>query len=572
MIDHLPANLIFKNGFIYTADPTRRVAQALAVNAGRITYVGDDQGAMQYANPDTRVFDLQGRMLLPGFIDSHCHATSAVDEIYSVMLNKLSGVEAYLVATRAFLQAHPGITGLRGAGWLPPHFPPEGPSKTLLDGLAADIPAVIYSQDYHSAWVNSKALELAGIDRNTPDPPGGVIERLPDGNPSGTLRETAMDLVDGEGSEHPGVIPPYTVEQLVEGLRYFQKMAHSHGITMVHIPHLADVESDLEALRRMSGARELALRVVAGLHVKPDDDIGVVEKLVEVRQRAKEDPLLSPLVQIKSAKIFMDGVVEGSTAFLEEDYDHRPGFRGKPQWQAEQYQAMCVALHNAGFQIHVHAIGDAAVRMALDGVEAAQTRLNKGGQGFRHGITHLQLVRPQDIERFARLGVVAFPQPYWFVVDAFYEQALEYLGQGRADRQYPMRSFFERGVTVASASDYPVTISPRPLDAIESGVTRAVPGACEPVRRLNPAESVTLAQMLDSFTIHGAQAFFMENITGSLEVGKKADLIVLDRNPFEVEASEIHSTIVLMTLIDGRPVFAAQGDPDADDYNKIFNG
>jgi predicted amidohydrolase YtcJ len=545
------ADLVLKSGLVY-APHRGAAASALAVKGDTLIFVGDDAGALRLAGSRTQVIDLQGRLVLPGFFDSHIHADCGADEIYSVILNHGASPAAYRLIIQDFRAAHPNLSLMRGVGWHPPFFPPAGPSRQLLDEWVPDIPAVLYAQDYHSLWANTRALDLAGINRATPDPPNGIIQRDAAGDPSGALHESAMELVEK-------IIPPYTVDQLVEGLKYFQQTTHAYGLTSIHIPHLGDPSRLIEALCRMLEEGTLGLRVVAGLLVQPEDGLQTIEKLVEQRcaleERLphKENP---PLFEIKTAKLFIDGVIESATAYLEQPYAHRPGWRGESLWDADRYNAMCAALERAGFQIHVHAIGDAAVRLALDGFAFAR-QVNPGLPSGRprHGITHLQLVRPQDLQRFADLDVIAFPQPYWFVIDPFYELGLAYLGQQRADRQYPMKSFFDRGVLVASASDYPVTIPPRPLDAIENGVTRARLGETDPAKALNPGERVTVAQMVASFTINGARAFGMDGFTGSLQPGKKADLVVLDKNIFELPPSEIHTAQVVLTLFNGREVY-----------------
>ena len=263
--------------------------------------------------------------------------------------------------------------------------------------------------------------------------------------------------------------------------------------------------------------------------MSPEDDVSRVDEIVAA-QKAEA----GGNYEIVAAKIFMDGVLEGVTAYLEEPYIVRPDYRGELLWDPQHYNEMCAALDKAGIQIHVHSIGDAATRITLDGF--AYAREQNGERDSRNMITHLQLVNAADIARFADLGVIAVPQPYWFVVDTYYTQAVEYVGQERADKQYPMKSFFDAGVTVASASDYPVSWPPDPMLAIEIGVTRTVPEASEIYvdpdynTALSPAECVTVEQMIESFTINGARAIFKENEIGSLEVGKKADMVVLSQN------------------------------------------
>ncbi|MCS7010001.1 MAG: amidohydrolase [Anaerolineales bacterium] len=542
-----PADLVLLNGVIYTVDAKRTIAEAMAVRGDTIVYVGSNRGAQAYIGPDTHILDLKGKLVLPGLIDSHAHATSGVSDIYEVALYGIDSLEGYQQAIRAFLEDKPGLTALQGAGWVNGVFGPKGPTAAMLDEVVPDIPAVLYSEDYHSVWLNSKALELAGITAETPDPPGGIIERDEKGNPLGTLRETAMDLA-------ADVIPPYTVEQYLEGLAYFQAFAHSLGLTTVYIPSLpGGMEEALLALHEFEASGNMTIRFPTAIGVNPEDDLSVVNDLV-ARRKAEAGGYF----WIQAAKIFMDGVLEGGTAYLEEPYLHQPG-KGELLWDPQHYNEMCAALDKAGIQIHVHAIGDAATRLALDGF--AYARQVNGRRDARNMITHLQLVNPQDIPRFAELGVVAVPQPYWFVVDTYYHQAVEYVGQARADRQYPMKSFFDNRVKVAASSDYPVTWPPNPMNAIEIGVTRTVPrdvpGYVEPDYEtpLNPFERVTVEQMIEAFTMNGAYAIFMENQIGSLEVGKKADFIVLSQNILKIDPRQIHNTVVLLTYFEGREVF-----------------
>lgn len=542
-----PADLVLTNGVIYTVDAERTVAQAMAVMGDTIVYVGDDKGAEAYIGPDTTVIDLDGKLVLPGLIDSHAHATSGVSDIYEVFLYGIDSVEGYQQAIAEFISYTPGLTALQGAGWVNNVFGPHGPTAAMLDEVVADIPAVLYSEDYHSAWVNSKALELAGITSETPDPAGGIIERDEDGNPLGTLRESAMDLV-------AGVIPPYSNEQYLEGLAYFQDFAHSLGLTTVYIPSLPGGDDNaLQALHDFEASGEMTIRFPTATNVNPEDDVAVVEDILALR-----DAEAGGHFWIQAVKIFMDGVLEGGTAYIEEPYLHQPG-NGELLWDPQHYNEICAALDKAGIQIHVHSIGDAATRITLDGF--AYARQENGPRDARNMITHLQLVNPEDISRFADLGVIAVPQPYWFVVDTYYYQAVDYVGQERADQQYPMKSFFDTGVKVASASDYPVSWPPDPMLAIEIGVTRTVPLDSEIYVEpdyetpLNPAERVTVEQMIESFTINGAYAIFMEDEIGSLEVGKKADFIVLSQNILEIDPREIHNTIVLLTYFEGQEVF-----------------
>jgi predicted amidohydrolase YtcJ len=546
-----PADVVLTNGVIYTVDEGRTTAEAIAIKDDTIIFVGSAEDAGEYIGEDTSVIDLEGKLVLPGLIDSHAHATSGVSDIYEVFLYGIGSIEEYQQAIADFIEATPDLTGLQGAGWINSVFGEHGPTAAILDEVCPDIPAVLYSEDYHSVWVNTKTLELAGITADTPDVEGGVIERDSEGNPTGTLRENATSLV-------ADVIPPYTVDQLVEGLTYFQDFAHSLGLTTVYIPSMPSGDAAvLEALHEFEASGEMSIRFPTAMNVEPTDDLSIVDDIIAARTAEA-----GGLFEIVAAKIFMDGVLEGVTAYLEEPYDVRPGYRGELLWDPDTYNEMCAALDAANIQIHVHSIGDAATRITLDGF--AYARAQNGVRDNRPMVTHLQLVNDEDIPRFGQLGVIAVPQPYWFVIDTYYDQAVEYVGQERADKQYPMKSFFDAGVTVASASDYPVSWPPDPLLAIEIGVTRTVPEGSEIYvgadfdTPLNPAECVTVEQMIESFTINGAKAIFRENEIGSLEVGKKADLVVLSQNILTIDSREIHNTVPLLTYFAGQEVYRSE--------------
>ncbi len=534
------ADLVLRNGAIYTVDAARSRAEAVAIKDGVFLYVGSDGDVRGYIGERTKVTDLGGKLVLPGFIDAHCHPSGAVEQFGSVALFGLRSAADYQKAVKDYIAAHPGLTVIRGSGWSNTVFDENGPRKEMLDAVVADIPAALSSEDGHSTWVNTKTLELAGVTKDTPDPPGGVVERDPKtGEPGGTLRESAARLIDK-------VIPGFTADEIARGLEEYQKMALGFGITTAHEASLARDGASLAAYKTLERDGRLMMRFRASLYVSPKEGPAQVAALDA--ERAKNS---GPLFRTAAAKIFVDGVVEGSTAFLEAPYIHKPGFRGAPLWSPEALDAICVALDKAGFQLHFHVIGDAAVAEALDGIAAAAKA--NGPRDARPLLTHLQLVAPADILRFKALGAVAVPQPYWFMKDDYYYNLqVPYLGRARADAEYPMESFFKAGVPVASSSDYTVTIPCDPLQAIQIGMTRRAPGKTGPDDVLWPEERATLEQMIASFTIFGAYANFLEKETGSIEPGKSADLVVLDRDLFGMSPDEIGKARVIMTLFRGR--------------------
>jgi predicted amidohydrolase YtcJ len=550
------ADTVYTNGVVYTVDAARSTAQAVAVAGGRIVFVGDNAGALAYAGAGTKTVDLGGRFVMPGFIDAHMHASMAVADLYTVYLYGLKSIKAWQKAVRNFVKQHPDLTFIQGSGWSNPFAPGIGPTRNQLDAVVKNKPAVLYSEDGHSVWCNSKALRLAGITAKTKNPKGGVIERFPGTRtPSGTLRENAVTLVET-------IIPSYTVDQMKAGIEYFQKdTAGPLGLTTVADAVVNTTDGDgvatFQAYEQLAQADALTVRVRAAIGLNPDKGPIADQVAAAVVEKAKHT---TDLFQANDAKLFVDGVVEGHTALLTYPYKDKPGFLGVPVWPTyDALQDASVRAAQAGLQLHYHAIGDAAVSQALNAIGAAESAV--GSIAIRGKITHLQLVAPTDFVRFAQLKAIALPQPYWAVKDDYYYNIqLPYLGKWRADREYPIKSFFDNGVVVASSSDYPVTYPPDPLDAIQTGVMRWFQGPYEWAKEgdiLWPAQRVTREQMIESFTINGAYSFFLENETGSIEAGKSADFVVLDRNILTCPVRTIGKGKVLLTVFRGKTAFAA---------------
>jgi len=552
------AALVFKNGAIHTMDAKGIVVQAIAIKDGKIVFVGTDAQAKDWIGQDTKVIDLQGKLVLPGFFDSHAHAAmGAADTMYSVIIQGLGSQDKYLEAIRSFAKAHPDAAMIKGSGWSNTIFPSTGPTKDVLDAISKQVPISIMSEDGHSYWVNSKALEIAGISKDTPDPANGRIERDAKGNPSGTLRETAAELVTDK-------LPDYSIKQYEAAILQYQGMALAFGQTAVWDP--MPTPNAIEAYKNLAKSGQLKMRVRAGYQAVPEG--GTAQILAFAQNREKDS--CGDLFLMDSVKIFTDGVVEGTTAYLLQPYEAAAnltaGSRGEPIWNADLLNQTVAAANKAGLKVHIHAIGDAACRESLDAFQYSG-KVN-GDKDFRNAITHLQLVDHLDIARFKTLHVVAVPDPYWAEKDDYYYNLqLPYLGQARADAEYPIESFFKAGVQVASASDYPVTVPPNPLIGIEVGVTRVTPDVLiaslgmdakdtkkfkEP---LWPAERATVDQMVASYTSMGAYANFLDNETGSLEVGKSADLTVLDKDIYKISSDKIDSAQVLLTFFKGQQVY-----------------
>ena len=554
------ADQVLTNAVVYTVDAARSRAKAVAITAGRIVAVGETEAIAALAGPQTEVVDLGGRLVLPGFIDSHMHASSAVEDLYAVGLDDCLSVADCLTTVARFAGERPELPSIYGVRWNNMIVPPGGLLATDLDGVIPDRPVLLHDDSYHSAWVNTAMLRLAGISAATPDPDNGVIERLPDGTPSGTLREGAIFAA-------LDALPTPSPDLARAGILHFQEaVAGPYGLTTVHDAGLRPVNPALDAFVALQAAGELTTRYCISFWILEDEPLQPqIDWAVAERRRQQ-----GPDVQAEWVKLFPDGVVEGHTAVLKQPYADRPDFCGEPCWQPEALNEASVAAARAGLQLHYHAIGDAALSMALDAIAAAQAvsgpadrghaSRGAGKAGERPLITHLEIVDAADIPRFADLGVVAVPQPNWFRTDSLYRDLLvPILGQRRADEHYPMRSYWEAGIKVASGSDYPVPPAPDPLVGIQRGVLRRAPGDAEDFGPLNPGEAVTVEQMIESYTINGAYAAKLEDETGSIEVGKSADLVVLSENILELPPEEITQAKVELTLFRGRPVYAGGG-------------
>ncbi|OTW94170.1 amidohydrolase [Bacillus thuringiensis serovar cameroun] len=538
------ADTIFINGKVYTVETNQPWAEVVAISKGKIIYVGDAHGVKKYEGKNTKVIDLKGKMLLPGFVDSHLHASETVNSLYSVNLISGRTIEAYIQMVEKYAKEHSDVSVIHGAGWSNTLFPTTGPTKESLDAVIKDIPVALISEDYHSIWVNSKALEIAGITKDTSNPEGGVIERDEKGEPSGTLRDTATNLVLDK-------LPKFNTEQYKEGLAVFQELAASNGYTQVNDVLVPQQDIVIEALTMLEKEQALSVRHNLSLAVQPSEGESRIPYLKE--QRAK---LQGPLVKMNTVKLFMDGVLEGGTAFLHETYNNKTNYYGVPVWEKESYAHLIQTLDEEKFQIHVHSVGDAATTETLDAFASAQQQNRK--RDSRHKITHLQLVEESDFKRFKDLGIIGVPQPAWFLKNgAYFSQAVDLLGEERASKQYPMQSFIKEGVMLASASDYPVTHGKyfSPLAGIQMGINRTDVQDTNPEHVLNPKEKVSLEAMIKSYTLNGAYANFLEKETGSLKVGKKADFVVLEKNLFEIPEQNIHKTKILLTLLEGKETY-----------------
>jgi len=525
-----PADLVFRGGSIHTMDPAHPLLAAVAVRDGRIVALDGEVAAL--IGPQTAVVELGSRMLLPAFEDAHVHPVKGGHHLAECALDGFDTQAAVARAVARCAAAAPEAEWLTGRGWELTAFPGANPNRRLLDSLVFDRPVYLIAMDGHSAWVNSAALVRAGLTPETADPPGGRVERDPDGRPSGTLREAAMALVGR-------LVPTATLEAHVAAVRRALHEANRLGITSLY-----DARADslmVEAYAAVARREGLTARVLAAVEIPPGPITGWAARIARWRDHTR-----SSRFEVIAGKLFLDGVIESGTAALLKPYLGGDGRRGTLNFTADSVAAVIVALDSAGLALHAHTIGDRAVRVALDGLERARPMAPAT-------LAHLQLVHPADVARMARLGVIAAVQPLWAYRDRYIIELTEpVLGVERSGRIYPFGSLARAGVTLAGGSDWPVT-SLEPLRAIQVAVTRRGPGA-GPGPAWLPDERLTLYQALRAYTLGAATAMRREGETGSLTVGKLADLVVLERDLFEVPAESLATVSVVATYLEGRQV------------------
>jgi len=535
----MSADLVFVNGPIFTGGPARSFVRALAVTGDRITALGDEMTVAKAVGPATRVIDLAGRLMSPGFQDAHCHPGSSGLDLLRCSFAGCADAEGAVTYVDRYAAEHPDREWILGGGWQQTWFPRGCPPKEALDAVVPDRPVLVYNADGHGAWANTFALTMAGIDASTPDPPDGRIERGSDGGPQGTLHEGAARLVER-------LAPEDTAADVRDGILAGQEYLLSKGITTWQDAHV-DPRTHL-AYRSLAESGILIGTAVGALWW---DRSRGMDQLAELEQMRSE-PLGS--YHPMTVKLMLDGVVENNTASMIEPY---LGQEGRPTdntgidfIEPGLVREIVTELDRRGFSCHFHAIGDGAVRSGLDAVEAA--RLANGWTAARHNICHLQVVHPDDIPRFRRLGVTVNAQALWAQdgVDQA-ELTLPYVGRERARWQYPFASLIRAGATLAMGSDWAVSTADV-MDQIDTAVTRV--NHDEPdLPPLNAEERISFLDALAGFTAGSAYVNHREGFSGTLGIGMLADLAVLDRDP--VASGLIRDASVVMTVVGGRVVF-----------------
>jgi predicted amidohydrolase YtcJ len=536
-----PADILIMHAKVFTLDPQKPWAQAIAIRKGKITAVGRDEEVERYRGMGTKWIDAGGKLVLPGFTDCHVHFLDGSLAMQRINLEGAKDIADLQKRLRAYGAQHPGNDWILGRGWNYAMFGSETlPDKKYLDELFPDRPVFLEGYDSHTYWVNSKALALAGITKSTPDPANGTIVRdAKTGEATGALKEDADALVRK-------MIPEPSHVQKLQALRQGLQWANQNGITRVHSAGW-DFEI-LPLLDELRSEQQLSVRFHMAYRLS---DLQLAEKDLDAIEAARKK-YRDEWIDANSVKFMLDGVVESHTAALLEPYSDNPTSKGALAWNADKYKAAVEELDKRGVQIYTHAVGDYAVRSALDAYELAMRKNHT--QDRRHRIEHIETIAIQDIPRFAKIGVIASMQPLHSYPD---EDTLHVwarnLGPERASHGWAWNSIREAGGRYAFGSDWPV-VTLSPWQGIQTAVTRQTAEGTPP-EGFVPSQRLTVGQAVEGYTLGAAYAGRRERFEGSIAEGKLADVIIVDRNIFEIDPHSIGETKPVTTIVGGKVVY-----------------
>jgi predicted amidohydrolase YtcJ len=537
---------IFINARAYTLDEKMPWAEAVAVDGDTIVYVGDNAGALALAGKSTKQHDLKGQMLLPGFIDAHMHPVAGGAFAKALSLDTFGTVEQWTTAIDQYAEENADAPIIFGYGFLATTFGPAGPSREQIDAVVADRPVLIMDEGFHGAWANSKALAALNITRDTVDPTPGFsyYKRDGNGNPTGYLLEGTAGMAMDE-------LDVITREIVAQGTTYVIDTLNRYGVTSIFDAGAIGYEESLApVLSGIEAAGEMTVRITGSYRPGGPED---VEHAV-ARAEQWGATIKGENYHYNVLKIMLDGTVEGRTAAMFEDYQGEPGNSGETVFTQDQMIQMISGAAGKQIDVHVHALGERAVHETLNAIEAARTAFPDSRT--RYAICHIQVITDDDLPRFAQLDVIAQSTPLWSSYDSY---GKEFVSEDQFSRFWRFNSLHESGVKLTWGSDFPASgagmLGMSPILQMEIGHTRQNPG--EPDAPIQPriTERLDIDTLIRGYTIDAAYQLHREDSLGSLTVGKKADLVILDKNLFEVDAYEIHKTQVMMTVMDGNIVY-----------------
>jgi predicted amidohydrolase YtcJ len=542
------ADVLFTNAKVYTVNETQPWAEAVAVEGNEIVYVGDAAGADSLVGANTTVHDVGGRLLLPGFIDSHMHPITGGAYAKALSLNTFGTVDEWVAAIADYADENKEAPVLFGYGFLASTFGPVGPTRQLIDEIVPDKPVLIMDEGFHAAWANTAALKALNITQDTPDPVPNFsyYKRDANGDATGYLLEgtagMAMDQLD--------VI---TEEIVYEGTDIVIDMLNAYGVTAAYDAGLIGYEAMAPSvLERLEKSGELTLRLLGSYRPGgPGDVADAIDKTLEWGRKLKGERY-----HYRVLKILDDGTVEGRTAAMFEDYQGEPGNSGETVFTQQDMNTMVVGAARNNIDVHIHALGERAIHESLNAIEVARKQVPDSTS--RYALCHIEVIADQDLPRFAELDVIAQSTPLWASYDTYGEQ---FVSEDQFNRYWRFKSLDDLGVRLTFGSDFPSTgagaLGLSPVRQIEIGYTRQWAGQPDAPVQPRESERLDVASLVRGFTINAAYQMHMDDEIGSIEIGKKADLIVLDQNIFEVDAYDIHKTQVMLTMLDGEIIYEA---------------
>ena len=526
-------------GKVFTAEDDLPYAEGFAVKNGKIEAVGTRNELLKYQDENTEIIEHSEGIIVPGFTEGHAHVSSSIELTMGPFLG-VDSIEKCKEVIKKFAEENPGTGPIIGGGFDPGLFGPNGPTADIIDEVVDDRAVIISDEGHHSVWVNSKAMEIAGITRDTKDPANGLVNHYENGEPSGFLQESAIDLITP-------AMPDITVEDYKKAILYYQEIGLSNGIVSAFEPMLSHTKDEpvrfdaYEALLQEDKLK-ITFRIAPTLNPEDDTDEFFTQANNLHKKFADKDK-----IQVNTIKFFMDGVIDGHTALLREPYKMEPFDCGPKMYEQEDLNERVTLALQSGFNVHMHAIGDAAIDEAINACEAAQKKVP--GE-HRNAITHLQVVIPDQPKRMKDLGIVAVVNPYWHYETPLYAPLeFPFLGKERAEHMYYLKSFLDAGVVMSQASDFPVTVPPDTMFCLHMMVNRFDPKTSK--QAYFPEEAIDVEDALKIMTIGGAYENFLESKKGSIKAGKDADFVILSQDVTKVAKEDLYKTKVEETWIEG---------------------
>jgi len=537
------ADTVYTNGRIYTVNEAQPWAEAVAIKDGKFVAVGSNADIEKFKGTATKILDLEGKFAMPGMIDVHTHAVESHVPVMARLKNP-GDVDKIRQQIKAHIEADPDKEWYLFGDFAFGLFPGDNGPKELLDDIAPGKAIAIMHASGHAFWANSKALELAGITADTPDPKLGIIARKPNGEPQGGLQESAMVTIWKAA-------PDFTQEEIAASVEYANEMYASAGITATR--EAGQVPSRWAVVEKMAKEGKVKTRYKFAAHwegsitvLHPTQD-EVREWLINNKDKQ------SDLAELDSLKVIIDGVPASRTSLMKKPFLDKPESRGVQNFSTELLNEAVADYDNLSVTSMFHVLGDQAAKLALDAVEGTQE--TNGVSGLRHHLSHCVIVDEADLPRFKELGVVVDFSPFFPYRGTVHNNHVPAVGEEDFSKWYAVKSMMDQGVVVAIATDYPVS-ELNPFVHIESSVTRMDPHGLnnDP---LAPEEAITVEQAIQAYTLNPAFILGWEEKTGSIEIGKLADMVIIDRNPLEVPAADISETRVLTTVFGGEVIFEA---------------